>query len=366
MQSLFAFEQCKEANYQLAVDLIDQRFQPDLNSMEVQDKELLAQHRKAAKAQLHQKFVDPAATEHENPDINKAVNDALDFYQKQVKKDFVYFSKDLIHQIERLTSIYYSVLGLVPALADAARADKKIKHDNFFNNRFVKAIAGHQELTQELLKTDIGWHNRADKVRGWFKDVLKNDDTYMKFLYVRKPDRESEKAVVKHMVRKLILAGGPISDYLEEENIRWTEDRDIIKGLVDRTLKTLQEETGQIDLQKVSLDWEDDRSFIETLFQHAARLEQRFRDLIARNTKNWEVERLPLTDRVILEMAIAELISFPNIPVKVTINEYIELTKEYSTPNSRQFINGILDVISKELATMGAVKKSGRGLIDNK
>jgi transcription antitermination protein NusB len=78
------------------------------------------------------------------------------------------------------------------------------------------------------------------------------------------------------------------------------------------------------------------------------------------------VERLPLTDRMILEMAIAELLEFPNIPVKVTINEYIELAKNYSTPNSRQFINGILDVISKELKEKGSVKKSGRGLIDNK
>lgn len=366
MQSLFAFEQCKEANYQLSLDLIEQRFQPDLNSMEVQDKDFLAQQRKTAKAYFQQKFANPSLPPHDDASINKAAQDAEELYQTQVKKDFRFFQKDIVSQVENLTSIYYSVLGLLPAFADAAKADKKIKHDNYFNNRFVKAIGSHPHLTQELLKTDIGWHNRADRIRGWFKDVLKHDDTYMKFLDVRKPDAESEKAVAKHIVRKLILAGGPISDYLEEENIRWNEDRDIIKGLVDRTLKTLNEETGQVELQKVSLDWEDDRHFIETLFHNAASLAKFYRDIIARNTKNWEVDRLPLTDRVILEMAIAELISFPNIPVKVTINEYIELAKEYSTPNSRQFINGILDVISKELIGIGVVKKSGRGLIDNK
>jgi N utilization substance protein B len=95
-------------------------------------------------------------------------------------------------------------------------------------------------------------------------------------------------------------------------------------------------------------------------------LTDKHRELIASNTRNWEVERLPLTDRIILEMSIAELISFPNIPVKVTINEYIELAKNYSTPKSRQFINGILDVIAKELKDSGDIKKSGRGLIDNK
>jgi N utilization substance protein B len=114
------------------------------------------------------------------------------------------------------------------------------------------------------------------------------------------------------------------------------------------------------------LNWDDDRDFIERLFSEGAHLDNKYKELIANNTRNWEVERLPLTDRVILEMAIAELITFPNIPVKVSMNEYIELAKNYSTPKSRQFINGILDVISKEMKAAGSVKKSGRGLIDNK
>ena len=105
---------------------------------------------------------------------------------------------------------------------------------------------------------------------------------------------------------------------------------------------------------------------MKTLFHGAVDLDEKHKELISQNTKNWEVDRLPLTDRVILEMAIAELIQFPNIPVKVSINEYIELAKHYSTSKSRQFINGILDVIAKELKASGALKKSGRGLIDNK
>jgi N utilization substance protein B len=366
MQSLFAYEQCKEADYELAFDHIDARFQPDLNSMEVQDKELLARQKKAAKQLFEKKFRKPETPDHEEKIINVVIKEASELYQKMLKKDFTYFSKNLLVDVEKLSDIYYSVLGLVPALAEVAAADKKIKHDNFFNNRFVKAIANSSELTKELLKTNSGWQNRMDKVRGWFRDVLKADETYMKFLDIRKPDEESEKAVVKHVVRKLILAKGPISDYLEEENIRWAEDKDIIKGLVDKTIKSFDPATGKIELQKLSLDWDDDKEFIKTLFDNTVNLDPTYKELIAKNTKNWEVDRLPLTDRVVLEMAIAELINFPNIPVKVSINEYIELTKEYSTPNSRQFINGILDVIAKELKGSGAVKKSGRGLIDNK
>ncbi|HCZ35783.1 MAG TPA: transcription antitermination factor NusB, partial [Cytophagales bacterium] len=147
-------------------------------------------------------------------------------------------------------------------------------------------------------------------------------------------------------------------------DIRWAEDREIIKSLVDKTIKSF--EGNQVTLQKLSLDWEDDKLFVNKLFTNTIELDEKYKQLIAQNTRNWEVDRLPLTDRVILEMALAEMVSFPNIPVKVTINEYIELTKEYSTPKSRQFINGILDVMSKAMKDSGAIKKSGRGLIDNK
>src|SRR5690606_22644153 len=98
------------------------------------------------------------------------------------------------------------------------------------------------------------------------------------------------------------------------------------------------ESQDEILLHTLSVNWEDDRQFIETLFTKANELSLEHKELIARNTRNWEVDRLPLTDRIILEMAIVELINFPSIPVKVTINEYIELTKQYSTPKSPQFI----------------------------
>ena len=95
-------------------------------------------------------------------------------------------------------------------------------------------------------------------------------------------------------------------------------------------------------------------------------MEEKYESLIAEKTKNWDIERIAATDKIIMEMAIAEMINFPSIPVKVTINEYIEVAKRYSTPKSKVFINGILDVIAGELENTGVIRKSGRGLIDNK
>lgn len=364
MQSLFAFEQCKEANHQLSLDLIDERFLPDLNSMEVQDKELLKKQKKEAHQLFQKKFKGTEAEESQEKKINKAADDALDQYHKQVKKDQNFLSKNIILEIEKLSGLYYKVLSLLTTFAELAAAEKKVNHSNFVNHRWIKAIESNDELRKAILKSDSGWQNNMDQVRGWYREVIKEDDQYQEFIASKRQDDETQKALIRHLVRKLILGSGPINDFFEEQDIRWAEDKDIVKSLVDKSLKSYAD--GKIELQKLSLDWDDDKLFIDKLFKSTIELDGQHKQLIARNTKNWEVDRLALTDRVILEMAIAEMIHFPNIPVKVTINEYIELTKEYSTPKSKQFINGILDVISKTMKESGAIKKSGRGLLDNK
>jgi len=364
MQSLFAFEQCKEANHLLAHDLIDERFQPDLNSMEPQDKEQLRKQNKAAMQLFERKFRGKQVEENPDAKINKAVEAAFELFNKQVKKDQTFLSKNIIIEIEKLTGLYHDVLSLLIEFASLAAAEKKVDHSHYAKHALVTALANHTELTASLLKSGSLWQKHKDSVRSWFKEVIKEDDAYQEFIASKKLTEEDQKSIIKHLVRKRILGNGPINDFFESEDIRWAEDREIIKSLVDKTIKSF--EGNEVVLQKLSLDWEDDKLFVTKLFTNTIELDEKYKQLIAQNTRNWEVDRLPLTDRVILEMALAEMVSFPNIPVKVTINEYIELTKEYSTPKSRQFINGILDVMSKSMKDSGAIKKSGRGLIDNK
>lgn len=364
MQTLFAFDQCKEANYTLAHDLIDERFAPDLNSMEVQDKELLRKQNKASIQYFDKLFKGQTPSAEAEEKVIKVAEDALRIYKQQVKKDQDFLGKNSVLEIERLSTLYHSVLSLLTEFAELAAAEKKVDHSNFVNHPWITAISKNEELKKQLLRSDSGWQKNRDKVRGWFREILKDDEIYLTFIAAKKTDEESQKELIRHLVRKLILGAGPINDFFEEQDIRWAEDKVIVRSLVDKTIKSFAD--GQVEIQKLSLDWEDDKNFIEKLFKSTIDLDEKYKQLIAKNTKNWEVDRLPLTDRLIIEMAIAEMIHFPNIPVKVTINEYIELTKEYSTPKSKQFINGILDVISKSMKESGDIKKSGRGLIDNK
>ncbi len=364
MQTLFSFDQCKEADYTLALDFINERFSPDLNSMEVQDKELLRTQKKEATQYFEKLYIGQASSMEVDKKVSDVAEEALRNYQSQVKKDQDFLAKNSLLEIEKLSNLYFSVLSLLMEFAALAAAEKKANHSNFVNHPWIAAISKNEELKKLLLRSDSGWQNNSSQVRSWFRDIIKEDQTYLGFIALNQTDDDSQKELIRHVVRKLMLGTGPINEFFEEQDLRWAEDKVIVRSLADKTLKSYKD--GNIEIQKLSLDWEDDKDFIGKLFKGTIELDEKYKKLIAKNTKNWDVARLPLTDRLIIEMAITEMVHFPNIPVKVTINEYIELTKEYSTPKSRQFINGILDVISKSMIETGDIKKSGRGLIDNK
>lgn len=368
MQSLFALQQCKEAGYELSQDNINEAFAPDLNSMEVQDKALLTQQKKTALKAFEKAFNNGLnKPDHEEPKIRKAVDNAIQLYKTQVKKDTDFFRKNLIADVEKIYDHFIGALSLLVAFADHAEADKKVSHKNFLSNLWIKALRSSEDLKKEALRLGKHWQNDADKTRQWFRDVVRQDNEYLQYLDRKSPSQEDQRKFVSYLFKKVIFGATIINDFYEEEILRWAEDKEIVKALVEKTIKSYDPETSKaLTLPSLSLNWEEDKDFIERLYNTAIALTDKQKELIASNTKNWEVERLPLTDRIILEMAIAELVSFPSIPVKVTINEYIELAKNYSTPKSRQFVNGILDVIAKELKDSGDIKKSGRGLIDNK
>jgi N utilization substance protein B len=134
-----------------------------------------------------------------------------------------------------------------------------------------------------------------------------------------------------------------------------------------KTFKEVTEEHfAQVRLFSISRNWDDDRDFFIRLFDAALENEKEFDDIITIKSKKWAYERIADLDKIMLHLAIAEMIVFSSIPIKVTINEFVDISKEYSTPKSGQFINGMLDVIATDLEAQGRIRKSGRGLIDNK
>lgn len=153
-----------------------------------------------------------------------------------------------------------------------------------------------------------------------------------------------------------------MTEFFEEKDLNWNLNKDVVKSMSTKTFKI--EALEDLSLQPLALQWEDDKSFFEDLYEFTIDSDKDLNGWVEAQTKNWESDRLAMTDFILLKMAIAEMIKFPSIPVKVSINEYIELAKNYSTPKSGQFINGILDEISIRLMSEKIIQKSGRGLID--
>ncbi len=365
MQTVFAFRQSRLANYGIAVQDIEEAFSPDLNSMEIQDPVALkAQGKEALEIfRKHYRQEGFTCTTGSEERINEVVTSAVRQYHDQNRKDYRHFKKNMVTEVDRIYDRYLSILQLLKNFTELAGEDVKRDHSNLLENPFLKELKENEQLDVTILRKNIQWDTGL--VRDWFKSIVRKDPEYLAYSGQSNPDSDAHLKYANHLVKDIIFKNEVIETWLEEHDLNWAEDKSIVKSLATKTIKVFAEE-GKLQLQDISYNWEDDKVFFQDLFEQTAEVESEYESLIAGKTQNWDIERIAMTDRIALEMAIAEMINFPSIPVKVTINEYIELVKKYSTPKSKQFINGVLDVIAEELLHEGVIKKSGRGLIDNK
>ncbi len=367
MQTLFAYHQSKEANYALAIEHINETFSPDLNSMEVQDKEQLKAHKKASTEVFKENYSNQDFDSTPEDRVEVVAEESIKNFHKNNKKDELHFKKIMVVEAEKIVDRYLLLLLLLVEFAELAETDSKLNHEKFVKNLLIKAIKFNKSIESISLRRNLNWTNESDIVRQWFKDSIRSNAEYKEYLNKKGQSFKEDKEMILYIVKSILLKSEAIDLYMEDKDLSWDEDRAIIKSLLVKTIKSIPEDGNEdFELQELSYNWEDDKTFFQKLFEETIAVEKKYKSLIAEKTKNWDVDRIAATDKIILEMAITEMIHFPSIPVKVTINEYIEVAKRYSTPKSKVFINGILDVIAGELENNGAIRKSGRGLIDNK
>lgn len=381
MQSVYAFKQSKQSDYHIAIDLIKESFAPDLNSMEYQDKEVLDANKKAAIKLFDDYYLtDNIKVGQGIPDVSQSVaSDALAYYKQLVKKDYEFFRKQMLSETEKIHHHYVRFLLLLIEWAELSKLEHEKNSQkvgkvlsvgalNLFQNRVINRFTNSKPLKIDAIKLNLDWAEERDNVRQWFKEIVVKDEQYQEYLKLSETTFQQDKQVLLHIVKNLVFKNEALQLYWEESDISWSENRSILKSMVQKTIKAISEDGLESEPQLVELssNWEDDRDFFLKLFSECIKHDDQYQALISKKAKNWDVERIAATDRVILEMALCEMINFPSIPVKVTINEYIDISKIYSTPKSKQFVNGLLDVLADELQEEGIIKKSGRGLIDNK
>lgn len=381
-QNLYAYEQCKGSNLNLAKDYIRESFLPDLNSMEVQDKAALSREAEEAIAifeqnvEKNQKLIAVDASEK----VKKIALAAVKQVQEANEKDRLFLLKNMVVSAERIPQLYLLAIELLQAFAKHVGKEvakkQKLAGDNvvvgnelnLVNNQVLKRLRESTEYQAALTKNGVHLEDLELEIKEWFREYIKPAEAYQQYLSLPQPQLNQDFEVVDELLKKIIFKNEVILTFFAEKDLNWTENKSVVRSLAAKVLKNaaLGEEKPWEPLPEIAMNWEEDKEFFENIFNFTIENDVNSRVLIAEKTKNWDIERLAFTDKVIISMALAEMIHFPSIPVKVTINEYIDISKTYSTPKSKQFVNGLLDVLAKELTEKGQIRKSGRGLLDNK
>jgi N utilization substance protein B len=210
----------------------------------------------------------------------------------------------------------------------------------------------------------VEWHFEPELAKSLFT-ILKNAPEYAEYLAKTGDTIQTDKDIIKFIFKKVILKSSLAEQVFEDKFIFWPVDRDVLQALIAKTFKNFAYEDAKLNhLAEITGNWAEDREFVVDLFQKTVRFDAPYQELIAAKTQNWEPERIAMMDTLLMKMAITEFVNFTSIPVKVTINEYLEISKEFSTPKSNSFINGILDKILIDLKAENKIKKIGRGLIE--
>jgi len=285
--------------------------------------------------------------------------------------------KELIHSIDKVYEIYLMYLALLPELHRAAenliheRKQKRLptREDldpslNFVNNRIIAGLERNAVLLQLLEKTKIGWADQQDFVRKLYMNI-RNHDTFLAYLAKSNPGFEDDREILLWIFEEMVFPSETIEQLFEERSIYWLDEIGLMQAGVLKTIKNINAEKPEaFRLQKLHKEEAEDRKFAIELFRQTIAHSDTFEKEIAERTQNWEIERIAKMDVILMKMALTEFTQFPSIPVKVTLDEYIELSKDYSSPQSKNFINGILDKVVIDFKRDQKIQKTGRGLVE--
>ncbi|GAA4883579.1 transcription antitermination factor NusB [Flaviramulus aquimarinus] len=289
------------------------------------------------------------------------------------------FSKDqkfLLFSIDNMYNLYLLLISLLIEVQKRAESDlqkKQKKHlatqedkdpnRKFVNNQLLKLLNDNLELRKQLESYKItNWGLDGEYVDVIFKSIM-SSDLYKEYMQTRVSDFKEDKDFIVDVFKDVIAPNDKLYEYMEDKNLTWLDDLPTVNTTILKLLRKVKTASPEHFFTPKLYKDVDDKQFAIDLFKKTLLNKTAINKEIEVKTQNWDTERIANVDYVLLQMAICELKNFPSIPVKVTINEYLEISKEYSTPKSSIFINGILDKLVKEYEASGALNKVGRGLM---
>ena len=291
------------------------------------------------------------------------------YLKKSDGDDRYYDDVELMSSMESAYKLYNYLLALIVKTTDyrleqletAKRkymptAEERNPNMRFVNNRVASIIRDRSGVLNYCEEQGLISDFDTELYRSLLDDIMATP-VYMAYMDSTGSSLQTDKELWKELFNTVIPNNAKLDEMLEEKDIYWNDDLSVVNSFVVKTLQRLNDEDESIKTQSMFKS-DEDRQFARQLYSAAINHATEYLDMIAATTPNWEVSRMAFMDRVIMVCAIAEIITFPEIPVKITLNEYIELAKYYSTPTSAKFINGVLDRIVKNLRQEGIIFKS--------
>ncbi|MBN1185915.1 MAG: transcription antitermination factor NusB [Bacteroidales bacterium] len=282
--------------------------------------------------------------------------------------------KELMFSIEKVEELYHYILLLVLDIVHYANnkieaaKDKKMPsfedlHPNtkFIDNLVVKQISEDAGLKKYILEKKISWADYPELIKNLYKSVTLSD-YFNVYMDDKSRDFNSDKKLIENILINNIAGMDLLEQWMEEKSVFWNDDLDFVLTILVKNIKKLKASDSSLPIVGEFKD-SDDREFAVRLIRKSHLHYDEYKQIVEKYTTNWDVDRIAFIDILLMVIAIAEIIEFSNIPVKVTLNEYIEISKTYSTRNSSNFINGILDKIVKVFREEKKFVKEGRGLV---
>lgn len=235
----------------------------------------------------------------------------------------------------------------------------------FIENRVLVQLEDHPQLTKHISARKINWSEHRELIRRIFT-AFKESEEYLEYMNGDVPTYKDERRIIYRLYEDFLLTNEHLESIFEEKSMLWMNDFEQVSEMVVRTISDFKKDVDfGGPLPPMYKDEEEDKAFVRDLFRKTATNNLVYQKMIEEKLVNWDLDRIASTDILLMKLAVSEFINISSIPTKVTMNEYIEISKEYSTPKSKVFINGILDKLLVDLKAQGKIKKVGKGLIGN-
>lgn len=302
---------------------------------------------------------------------------ALYAYFQSNEKSISKHLKELHHSIDRTFDLVLYLLLLPNELKqkgelrieEASKKELPTEEDlnpnrKFVDNKVIKMLSESTKIQAYCKQRQISWDDQQETISRFYK-LLRESKQYNTFMESDKNSYAQDRDMVISVIKDVLPKFDHFQQYFHDKSIYWDEeDFDYASVLVGNLIRKTTENKGIDEFLKPAFGDEDDKNFVDELFKKAISMSDENEKLIISKTKNWDVDRIAFIDMILMKMAIAEIINFKMIPVKVSMNEYIDISKFFSSPKSGQFINGIVDKVVDELKEKKKFKKVGRGLMD--